>query len=120
VAVTAATVGAFGIQSHIGNDGHIQAAQHQEWRKFVEQAVAMGYRLLITELDVNDKDLPGAITARDAQAAAVVREYLDVMLSYRGLDQVLCWGMVDKYSWLQNFSPRQDKMPQRPCRPSRV
>ena len=75
---------------------------------------ARGYRLLITELDVNDKDLPTDIGARDAQAAAVAREYLDLMLSYRGLDQVLCWGLADKYSWLQNRSPRADKTPQRP------
>jgi len=35
------------------------------------------------------------------------------MLSYRELDQVLCWGMVDRYSWLQQ-RPRPDKEPQRP------
>jgi endo-1,4-beta-xylanase len=106
-------VDAFGIQSHLGNDGHIHAIQRKEWKAFVDEAVAMGYRLLITELDVNDKDLPADVTARDAQAAAAVREYLDVMLSYRGLDQVLCWGMVDRYSWLQNYSPRADGKPQR-------
>jgi endo-1,4-beta-xylanase len=75
----------------------------------------MGYKLLITEFDVNDKDLPGDIATRDAQVAAAAKGYLDVMLSYPQLDQVLCWGMVDKYSWLQNFSPRSDKMPQRPA-----
>jgi endo-1,4-beta-xylanase len=107
-------VDAFGIQSHLGNDGHIHAAQRKEWKAFVDEAVRMGYRLLITEFDVNDKDLPADIGARDAQAAAVAREYLDLMLSYRQLDQVLCWGMVDKYSWLQNYSPRADRKPQRP------
>jgi endo-1,4-beta-xylanase len=107
-------VDAFGIQSHLGNDGNIHAGQHAQWRAFVDEAVAMGYRLLITELDLNDKDLPRDVAVRDAQVAAVARDYLDLMLSYRGLDQVLCWGMVDKYSWLQNYSPRADKTPQRP------
>jgi endo-1,4-beta-xylanase len=107
-------VDALGIQSHLGNDGDIHSGQHKEWQAFVDQAVGMGYRLLITELDVNDKALPQDIRARDAQAAAVVREYLDLMLSYRELDQVLCWGMVDSYSWLQGYSPRSDKTPQRP------
>jgi endo-1,4-beta-xylanase len=32
-----------------------------------------------------------------------------MMLSYRDRDQVLCWGMVDRYSWLQKYSPRPDK-----------
>jgi len=107
-------VDALGIQSHLGNNGNIHAEQRAQWRAFVDEAVSMGYRLLITELDINDKDLPAEVIARDAQVAAIARDYLDLMLSYRGLDQVLCWGLVDKYSWLQNFSPRADKTPQRP------
>ncbi len=59
------------------------------------------------EFDVNDKDLPTNIERRDAQAAAVTRDYLDVMLSYRGLDQV--WGLIDKYSWLRGYSPRASR-----------
>ena len=107
-------VEALGIQSHLGNDGNIHAAQRKEWTAFVDEAVGMGYRLLITEFDVNDKDLPADIATRDAAVAAVAREYLDLMLSYRELDQLLCWGMVDKYSWLQHYSPRADNKPQRP------
>lgn len=109
-------VHALGIQSHLGNDGHLAQAQRKQWQGFLEQVVGMGYRLLITELDVNDRDLPGDFATRDAQVAAVAREYLDLMLSYPQLDQVLCWGMVDKFSWLQNFSKRADKTPQR-CTP---
>ena len=107
-------VDALGIQSHLGNDGNIHAIQRKEWKAFVDAAVGMGYRLLITEFDVNDKDLPADIQTRDTEVAAVTREYLDFMLSYRQLDQVLCWGMVDSFSWLQNYSPRADKQPQRP------
>jgi endo-1,4-beta-xylanase len=107
-------VDAFGIQSHIGNDGHIHKTQREQWIKFVDEVVGMGYSLLITEFDVNDKDLPTDIKSRDAQIATAAKEYLDVMLSYKELDQVLCWGMVDHYSWLQGFSPRPDGAPQRP------
>jgi endo-1,4-beta-xylanase len=106
-------VQALGIQSHLGNDGRIQDAQRQQWQAFVEEVVAMGYRLLITEFDVNDKDLPGDFATRDAHVAAAAKDYLDLMLSYPQLDQVLCWGMVDKFSWLQQFSKRTDKTPQR-------
>jgi len=107
-------VDALGVQSHIGNDGRIQEAQHQQWRDFIDRVVGMGYKLLITEFDVNDKDLPGDAAKRDAEVAAAARGYLDFMLSYKQLDQVLCWGMVDKFSWLQSFSKRSDKTPQRP------
>jgi endo-1,4-beta-xylanase len=107
-------IDAFGIQSHIGNDGHIKAAQFKEWRQFVDEATAMGYRLLITEFDVNDKDLPTDPAIRDAEIAAAAKAYLDLMFDYKNLDQCLCWGMADKYSWLQEWTPRADKTPQRP------
>lgn len=107
-------VNALGVQSHIGNDGHIRDIQDKQWRAFLDTVVGMGYELLITEFDVNDKDLPGDPGTRDAQVAASAKGYLDVMLSYKQLDHVLCWGMVDKFSWLQNFSKRHDKTPQRP------
>jgi endo-1,4-beta-xylanase len=109
-------VQALGIQSHLGNDGRIQDAQRQQWQAFVDEVVGMGYGLLITEFDVNDRDLPGDFAKRDAHVAAAARDYLDLMLSYKQLDQVLCWGMVDKFSWLQQFSKRTDKTPQR-CTP---
>lgn len=107
-------VDALGVQGHLGNDGDSRRTQPREWKTFIDAVVGMDYALLITELDVNDKDMPADIEARDAQVAAIAREYLDLMLSYRELDQVLCWGMVDKYSWLQGFSPRADGTPQRP------
>jgi endo-1,4-beta-xylanase len=106
-------VQALGVQSHIGNMGRVQDTQSKPWRAFLDEVVGMGYKLLITEFDVNDKDLPGDLATRDAQVAAVAKDYLDLMLSYKQLDQVLCWGMVDKFSWLQNFSKRTDQTPQR-------
>jgi endo-1,4-beta-xylanase len=36
------------------------------------------------------------------------------MLGYPQLRDVLFWGMCDKYSWLQGFSPRSDDAPLRP------
>ena len=35
------------------------------------------------------------------------------MLSYPQLRDVLCWGMTDRYSWLEGFDPRADKQPKR-------
>ena len=39
--------------------------------------------------------------------------YLDIMFSYPQLRDVLAWGMCDKYSWLNGFTPRADKTLQR-------
>lgn len=104
-------VDALGIQSHIemfsidpatGVGPYAEAA----WRKFLDEVTGMGYRLLITEFDVKDKALPGNIAQRDEKVADFARRYFDLMLDYDAkLDDVLAWGMVDKFNWLQGFDP---------------
>lgn len=115
---------ALGIQSHLGTEQSTDALsvdmvrsreRERDWRAFVDAVVGMGYRLALTEFDVGDRDLGGTIAQRDAQVAAVASDYLTMMLSYRQVDELLCWGLVDRYSWLQNFSPRRDGAPLRPC-----
>jgi endo-1,4-beta-xylanase len=111
-------VDALGLQSHIGSwDDSKDGGNLAEWRRFLDQVTAMGYDLLITELDVNDRRLPGQIAARDAGVAALARDYLDVTLSYPRLRDLLVWGMSDNISWLQNWkeAPRTDGLPMRPC-----
>jgi endo-1,4-beta-xylanase len=56
---------------------------------------------------------PAAIGPRDRMVADYARAYLDVMLSYRQLGDILAWGMVDRYSWLEGFDPRRDKLAKR-------
>jgi len=107
-------VDALGIQSHLGNDGSHSRVQRAEWKRFLDEVVAMGYRLLITEFDINDREMPRDVARRDAQTAAVAKSYLDQMLAYPQLDQLLCWGLWDKHSWLNGFAPRADGLPQRP------
>jgi endo-1,4-beta-xylanase len=113
-----APVDALGVQSHLGTEdpaapGSLGRPQEKAWRAFIDEATGMGYDLLITEFDVNDRDLPGDIATRDTAGAAVAKAFLDLMLDYRQTKEVLAWGMVDKYSWLQNFTPRKDGLPKR-------
>lgn len=113
-------VDALGIQSHIEMktiDVATGLGPHdaRAWRTFVDEVTGMGYDLVITEFDVKDNALPGDFAARDAGVADYARAYLDLMLSYPQLKDVLCWGLVDDYSWLQGFAPRDDKLPQRCC-----
>ena len=107
-------VDALGIQSHIRLLKPLPVAaivreSEGPWRRFLDAVVAMGYRLVITEFDVNDKMAPDDIAVRDRMVADYAKAYLDVMLSYPQLRDVLAWGMVDKYSWLTDFDPRADK-----------
>ncbi|WP_306286142.1 endo-1,4-beta-xylanase [Sphingomonas sp. Ant20] len=70
---------------------------------------------MITELDVRDNSLPADFTVRDQAVADFTRGYLDVMLAYPQLRDVLLWGMTDRYSWIEGFEPRKDKARRRPC-----
>ncbi|HUG45296.1 MAG TPA: endo-1,4-beta-xylanase [Sphingomicrobium sp.] len=107
-------VDSLGIQSHIRllKEQPVAAIVRESegpWRRFLDEVVAMGYGLVITEFDVNDKKAPDDIAVRDRMVADYARAYLDVMFSYPQLRDVLAWGMVDRYSWLTGFDPRKDR-----------
>lgn len=107
-------VDALGVQSHIRllkplSVGEIVSESEAPWRRFLDEVVGMGYQLLITEFDVNDKMAPMDVAVRDRMVADYGKAYLDLMFSYPQLGDVLCWGMCDRYSWLENFDPRADK-----------
>jgi endo-1,4-beta-xylanase len=107
-------VDALGVQSHIRllKDWPVAKIVRESegaWRRFLNEVVGMGYKLAITEFDVNDHSAPKNIAVRDRRVADYARAYLDVMLSYPQLGDVLAWGMCDRYSWLENFDPRADK-----------
>jgi endo-1,4-beta-xylanase len=106
-------VDALGVQSHITVQDH---PQEKPWGRFMDDVQAMGYDVLITELDVNDQRQDADILKRDRAVAAYARDYLDVMFDYPRLKDVLVWGMCDSASWLQHFKPlRADGLPKRPC-----
>lgn len=111
-------VDALGIQSHLvtqsPNVGSDIARLQGEWRHFLDAVTQMGYRLLVTELDVRDNGLPAYIALRDRAVADYARGYLDVTLSYHEVRDVLSWGLVDRYSWIEGFEPRKDGVKRRP------
>lgn len=112
-------VDALGVQSHIGAENAdtftgFGKPQEKEWTAFLNDVTGMGYDLLVTEFDVHDKGLPAEFAPRDAAVAAYAKAFLDQMLSYRQTKEVLAWGMIDKYSWLQGQWLREDKLPKRP------
>jgi len=111
-------VDALGIQSHIRILKPLTVAElvseaEGPWRRFLDEVVGMGYKLLITEFDVNDRKAPSDVAKRDRMVADYAKAYLDIMLSYPQLKDVLAWGMVDRYSWLEGFDPRPDKLKKR-------
>jgi endo-1,4-beta-xylanase len=74
----------------------------------------LGYRLMITELDVNDVELRGNEAERDAAVARHVAEYLDIVFSVARPMSVSTWGLSDRYTWLRQYHKRPDGKPLRP------
>ena len=115
-------VDALGIQGHVGTaqgagqtmDPGSGGADIAAWKSFLTEVTAMGYDLLITEFDVNDRRVDGDIATRDQVVAETAKIFLDVTLSFKQVKDVLCWGLCDKYSWLQSTTPRADGLPLRP------
>jgi endo-1,4-beta-xylanase len=106
-------VDTLGVQSHIRllerkPVAAIAAESEGPWRRFLDAVIGMGYKLKITEFDVNDQQAPDDVSVRDRMVADYARAYLDLMLGYPQLNDVLCWGMCDRYSWLTGFDPRRD------------
>jgi endo-1,4-beta-xylanase len=110
-------VDTLGIQSHIGfySAGSAQSivdAQRPAMEAWLDEVVGLGYRLKITEMDINDRNRAGTLAQRDADGATLAKGWLDMLMAYPQLDEVLVWGMCDKYSWLQGFAgPRADGTP---------
>lgn len=108
-------VDALGVQSHIGGASPFGARDEKAWRSFLDEVTGMGLALLVTEMDINDKQLPADIPSRDRAVADYGRAFLDAILSYPQLHTLMFWGIGDTYSWLQGLTPRPDGLPKRPC-----
>jgi endo-1,4-beta-xylanase len=101
----------FGLQSHL--DGH-RTFDRKELTAFLHSVVRLGYRLMITELDVNDVEIRGSEAERDAAVARHVAEYLDIVFSVARPLSISTWGLCDRNTWLRQYYKRADGKPLRP------
>jgi len=118
-----APVHLLGVQSHIGPGTNVESqgsntfnnADQAAWKQFLDAVVAMDLRLCLTEFDVSERGTPSDIAERDRFMADLAKRYLDFMFAYRQTDYLMAWGMMDNYSWLQQFGgKRPDGMLKRP------
>ncbi len=110
---------ALGIQSHLnGNEkrfnpqkfqNFLRNVAPQKFQNFLRNVADLGLKILITELDVTDKDLPLDPLVRDRMVAAAYEDYLTAVLEEPAVIAVITWGLSDRYTWLSQFKPRADK-----------
>jgi endo-1,4-beta-xylanase len=107
---------ALGVQSHITAlkaDGSTPE-YGKGLVKMIVEAREMGLKVLVTEMDVNDRYLAPAIGPRDAAVAKMYGSYLGMVLRDPAVIAVLTWGITDKYTWLDREDSRTDGEPERP------
>ena len=96
-----------GIQGHLAMGRPFSASV---FSTFVRQVAALGLKILITELDIDDRSLAQTATERDRLVGERAAQFLSAALSERAVEGVLTWGLSDKYSWLNNdqYQKRSD------------
>lgn len=102
---------AFGMQSHLM--GHETRFNSEKLRRFFADVASLDLKILITELDVIDQNLPKDVLVRDRMVAKAYEQYLSVALDESAVIAVLTWGLSDRYTWLSRFYPRKDGLPVR-------
>jgi endo-1,4-beta-xylanase len=105
-------VQALGIQSHLRQ--HATAFDPKRYRDFLGQVAALGLKIVISELDVFDADLPKDPAVRDQAVAGAYAEYLAAALDEPAVLGVITWGLSDRHTWLSSFHPRGDGAEARP------
>jgi endo-1,4-beta-xylanase len=108
---TGTPIHALGIQSHLLPHQKLNA---EKLRSFLSDVASLGLKILITELDVIDQDLPVDTNERDRIVAATYEDYLSVVLEEPAVIAVITWGLSDRYTWLSSQAPRSDGAPVRP------
>jgi endo-1,4-beta-xylanase len=103
---------ALGLQSHIS--GTDSSFNNPDFTRFLRAISDLGLKILVTEMDVNDVNLPTETYARDSAVASVFSDYLSTVLQEKSVIAVLTWGLSDRYTWLTRYSARADKTRVRP------
>ena len=107
---------ALGVQSHItavNKDGSVPE-YGAGLMKMIAEVRKMGLKVLVTEMDVNDRYVAPAIGPRDAAVAKMYGSYLGTVLRDPAVIAVLTWGITDKYTWLDREDARAGGEPERP------
>ncbi|HEY4382829.1 MAG TPA: endo-1,4-beta-xylanase [Acidobacteriaceae bacterium] len=106
---------AVGIQSHIKAGSSLTIGSGL--RDYMASIRQMGLKIFITELDVNEDDLPyDDVAHRDHTIAETYRDYLTTVLAEPAVAAVLTWGVSDNHTWLNSGPTHHKKQPNRPQR----
>ena len=104
-------IDAIGIQSHLSagpNNVYGPAL-----KQFMTDVQKLGLKIMLTEMDVNDRELPPDIPTRDKAVADLYAHYLRDTLANPAVLALLTWGITDRSTWLNHEGARKDGQPER-------
>jgi endo-1,4-beta-xylanase len=106
---------AVGIQSHIKAGSPYTVGKGLA--EYIESIHAMDLEVYLTEMDVNEDDLPyDDVQRRDHAVAETYRQFLNVALANPAVKLMLTWGVSDRRTWLNDGPTHHRKQPNRPQR----
>lgn len=102
---------AVGLQAHLFAGRTIDRDGLQS---LLTEIKALNLDVLITELDVIDRELPSEIHERDKLVADLASQFLGAVHEVIRPKAILTWGLSDRYTWVPIYFKRRDGMPNRP------
>jgi endo-1,4-beta-xylanase len=93
----------------LGLQGHLYARHpldQDKLRRFLRDVAGLGLAIEVTEFDVNDRDFPADLPARDRAVSDLARRFLDVVLDEPATLNVLTWDITNANTWL-NTNPQR-------------
>lgn len=87
----------------VGLQGHLlptQPVNKTALSAFLRGLNDLGLNVFITELDVNDIELPENIARRDKLIAEIYGDYLGTVLEHRNVKRIGFWGLSDADHWI--------------------
>jgi endo-1,4-beta-xylanase len=103
---------AIGLQSHL--PGTSPTFNYPEFTSFLAKVSDLGLKIIVSEMDVIDSDLPADVGVRDQTVANIYLDYLSTVLREKSVVAVLTWGISNRYSWIAGYKPRKDNAQARP------
>ena len=89
----------------VGVQAHLDLAKgplkERTIANFLREVAGFGHEIIITELDVKERDLSIPLEERDRLVAAETLRYLEIVLDQPAVRGVMTWGLSDRHSWLQ-------------------
>lgn len=89
---------ALGIQAHM--EARTTRFNPSRLVEFVRRVAKLGLKVMITEMDVRDTNLPNDPVIRANAVAYVYKDYLSAVLKEPSVIGVMTWGLSDRYTWL--------------------